>query len=113
MKARLQWEVDGALKTWEPPEILVTYAPVGISGRDKDGAPIIIVNFGSLDIVGLLHSVSKQDLIKMTIQTLENALELAAEAGGYQLVAIFDMDGFNLRQYAWRPGKKINYINGK
>lgn len=48
MKWRLQWEVDGALKTWTPPEALDLFHPCGTSGYDKDGAPGLIrfyVNF--------------------------------------------------------------------
>lgn len=39
MRWRQQWEVDGALKDWTPPEILTLYHPSGTSGYDKDGAP--------------------------------------------------------------------------
>lgn len=41
----------------------------------------------------------------MTIRILEDNLQMAAETGENQVVVIFDMDGFNIRQYAWRPGK--------
>lgn len=55
-------------------------------------------------MIGLLHSASRQDLIKTAVHILEKNMELAAETGANQVVVIFDMDGFNLRQYAWRPG---------
>ncbi|KAL3267885.1 hypothetical protein HHI36_007025 [Cryptolaemus montrouzieri] len=107
MKWRLVMEVDGALKTWQPPEVVTIYEPCGVSGYDKDGAPIVIVPFAGLDIVGMLHSVSKQDLIKATIQILEENMDLAAETGAQQVVVIFDMENFNLRQYAWRPAAEV------
>lgn len=39
MRWRQQWEVDGALKQWTPPEVFTLYHPSGTSGFDKDGAP--------------------------------------------------------------------------
>lgn len=47
----------------------------------------------------------------MTIKVLEENMELAAKSGENQLVVIFDMEGFNLRQYAWRPGKLVLILN--
>lgn len=103
MKWRLQWEVDTALKDWTPSEAITKYYVSGTTGLDKDGAPVIIVPFAGLDIVGLLHSVSKQDLIRATIQIIEANLKVAAETGANNVVVVFDMDGFNLRPYLWRP----------
>ncbi|EFA12792.2 SEC14-like protein 3 [Tribolium castaneum] len=107
MKWRQQWEVDGALKNWQPSESLLNFYPCGVSGYDKDGAPVIIVPFGGLDMVGILHAFGRNDLIKLTIQTLERFMELAAEKGGHKFVVIFDMDAFNIRQYAWRPAAEV------
>jgi len=72
---------------------------------------VIIVPFAGLDIWGILHTVSKRDLIKMTIKTVESYLSLAAEQAqkfgqaAAKVVCIMDMENFNIRQYAWRPGK--------
>jgi hypothetical protein len=47
----------------------------------------------------------------MTIKTLESYLSLAAEQAqkfgqeAAKVVCIMDMENFNIRQYAWRPGK--------
>ncbi|KAJ8952819.1 hypothetical protein NQ318_008140 [Aromia moschata] len=107
LKWRQQWEVDGALKEWSPPEVVQLFHPSGSSGYDQDKAPVIIVPFAGLDIIGLLHSASRQDLIRITIQFLEKHMALAAETGANQVVVIFDMEGFNLRQYAWRPAAEV------
>lgn len=101
---------------WKIPDVFETYYPSGCSGFDKDGAPIIILPFAGIDIWGILHSVSKAEMIKMTIRTLERYLDLARKqteihgslAG--QLIVIIDMTGFNIRQYAWRPGKLITLL---
>lgn len=61
---------------------------------------------GNLDIVGYLHTATKQDLMRLTVKQLETTLRQAEEHGVNQLVAIFDLDHFNLRQFAWKPGKK-------
>lgn len=71
---------------------------------------VIIVPFAGLDLWGLLHSVSKSDMIRMIIKVLEAYLKLALEQSdkngpnARQLVCIMDMEGFSMRQYAWRPG---------
>ncbi|CAH1987338.1 unnamed protein product [Acanthoscelides obtectus] len=46
-------------------------------------------------------------MIRMTIKVLEHNLALAAKTGENQVVVIFDMEGFNLRQYAWRPAAEV------
>ncbi|CAH0556097.1 unnamed protein product [Brassicogethes aeneus] len=107
MKWRTQWEVDGALKTWNPPEAVALYHPSGTCGTDREGAPVIVVPFAGLDIIGLLNSVSRQDLVRTTIQVLEYNLEMAQETGARQVVVVFDMEDFNLRQYAWRPAAEV------
>jgi len=68
---------------------------------------------------GMMHTVSKADFIKMTIKTLESYMSIAAEQAqkfdqaAAKVVCIMDMENFNIRQYAWRPGKyhiRIIYI---
>ncbi|XP_018321179.1 SEC14-like protein 2 [Agrilus planipennis] len=104
---RKHWQVDDDLKTWEPPEVLKLYYPSGTCGLDNDGAPVIVVPFSGLDIVGLLHSVSKSDMIRLTIKILEENMALAAKSGVNKVVALIDMEGFNIRHYAWRPASEF------
>lgn len=105
-----------SLNEWTPPEVFSNYYPSGLSGFDKDGAPVIVLPFAGLDIWGMLHSVTKKDFIKMTIRTLESHLETArqqAETHGPlagQLVAVIDMTEFSLKQYAWRPGDILSFL---
>jgi hypothetical protein len=60
---------------------------------------------------GMMHTVNKADFIRMTIKTLESFLNIAAEQAqkfdqeAAKVVCIIDMENFNVRQYAWRPGK--------
>ncbi|XP_066245334.1 SEC14-like protein 2 [Euwallacea similis] len=103
MRWRLQWEVDTALKNWTCPEVIKLYYPHGICGVDKAGGPIVVIAFSGLDLIGLLHSVSRQDLIRTTIQILENLLQIAAANGSSAITVLCDMEGFSLRQYTWRP----------
>ncbi|KZC13323.1 SEC14-like protein 2 [Dufourea novaeangliae] len=112
MEWRKQWEVD-KLSEWDPPEMLDKHLPHGLSGFDKDGAPVIVVYFDALDLYGILHVFSRREMIKITIKHLEKYLKLCWEqmqkhgppAG--QVVVIFDMQGFNLRQYLWRPAGEV------
>lgn len=43
MKWRQLWDVDGSLRTWDPPEPLASYYPSGPGGYDKSGAPGILI----------------------------------------------------------------------
>ncbi|XP_048508641.1 SEC14-like protein 2 isoform X2 [Athalia rosae] len=106
------WQVD-RIHDWEAPAIFKDYLPRGTSGFDKDGAPVVIAPFAGLDMFGLLHVISKNDMMKATIQQLESYLKICAEQSkkhgpvANQLTVIFDMEDFNLRQYAWRPAGEV------
>lgn len=107
MLFRKQWELDSNLLHWDPPEVIKLYHPSGTCGYDKDGAPVIIVPFKGFDPIGLLSSASKLDLIKITGKILETNVRLAAETQENQLVVIFDMEGFDIKQYTSRPAAEI------
>ncbi|XP_077297895.1 SEC14-like protein 2 [Arctopsyche grandis] len=113
MSWREKWAIETMLPSWEPPEVIKKHFPSGLAGFDKDGSPIIIVPFAGLDLWGLLHSVSKSDMIRMIIKVLEYYLKLALEQSekngpnARQLVCVMDMEGFSMRQYAWRPAGEL------
>lgn len=112
MEWRKQWEVD-KLAEWDPPQILKDYLPHGLCGFDKDGAPVVAVYFDALDLYGILHVVSRRDMIRVTIKILEDYLQLCRgqlQKHGFaasQIIVIFDMHGFNLKQYLWRPAGEV------
>ncbi|XP_055612040.1 SEC14-like protein 2 [Uranotaenia lowii] len=113
MKFRERWDADGIAK-WPSPQIIKDIAPHGIAGYDKEGSPIVIIPFAGFDIWGLLHTVSRADIIRYTLQTLEGYMQLALEQSKKmnnpncrQFVVIFDMDNFNLKQYVWRPASEV------
>lgn len=108
LKWRERWIVDD-IANWKTPQPLIDYFPHGLSGFDKNGCPIIVVPFAGLDIWGLLHTVSRADFIRATIQTLENYMKIGFEQSkihgpaARQFVVVFDMEGFSIKQYTWRP----------
>ncbi|XP_015191506.1 PREDICTED: SEC14-like protein 3 [Polistes dominula] len=108
LKWRKQWEVD-KLVEYDEPEVMKKYGPHGICGFDKEGSPVIVVIFGEFDIYGTLHVITKKQLIKTVIKYLERYVKIADEQSkkhGFkagQLTAIFDLEGFNLKPYLWRP----------
>lgn len=65
---------------------------------------------------GLLHTVSRGDVIRNTLQILEKFMKVCYEQSkihgpnAREVVVIFDMEGFNLKQYTWRPGA-FNFLN--
>lgn len=112
MKWRKRWGADD-IQNWAGPEVVHKYCAVGTVGYDKEGAPVLIIPFSGIDIYGLLHAVSRDELIRKAMQVLEKNLKIAFEQSkthghqSRQLVIVFDMSDFNLKQYLWKPG---NYI---
>ncbi|XP_047358427.1 SEC14-like protein 2 isoform X3 [Vespa velutina] len=109
---RKQWEVD-KIEEWDEPELIKNYLPHGLSGFDKENAPVVVVPFAGFDIYGTLHVITKRDVIKSFIKYLENYLRICNEqvkkhgplAG--KITVIYDMEGFNLKQYLWRPAGEV------
>ncbi|XP_046964903.1 SEC14-like protein 2 [Vanessa cardui] len=113
MKWREKWGVDTTLASWKAPEVLETHFPSGSTGFDKEGSPIIIVPFVGLDIWGLLHSVTRTDIVRMVLRHLENYLAIARKqamthgSNALKVTVIFDLEGFSMRQYAWKPAAEL------
>ncbi|KAI5641758.1 CRAL/TRIO domain-containing protein [Phthorimaea operculella] len=113
MAWREKWGIDTTLQTWQAPEVLEKHFPSGSPGFDKEGSPVIIVPFVGLDAWGLLHSISKTDVIKMVLRHLENYLETAKKQAAthgpaaLKVTVIFDLEGFIMRQYAWKPAAEM------
>lgn len=109
LKWRERWAVDD-IANWKIPQPLLNYTPHGLSGFDKDGCPIILIPFAGMDMWGMLHTVSRADFIRATIQNLERYMKIGYEQSkthgpfARQFVIVFDMEGFNVKQYTWRPG---------
>ncbi|KAL6265077.1 hypothetical protein P5V15_005168 [Pogonomyrmex californicus] len=112
MEWRKQWDADN-LCNWDIPEGIKNYLPYGLSGFDKDGAPVIIVPFAGLDMYGALHVITQKEFVKIMIKILDGYLKLAREQTkkhgqvANQLSVIFDLEGFNLKQYLWKPAGEL------
>ncbi|GLG94821.1 SEC14-like protein 2 [Gryllus bimaculatus] len=112
LKWREEWQVDSLL-SWKAPESVVNYYPSGLTGYDKEGAPVVVIPFAGLDMWGMLHTVRRSDFIRMTLQKIEYFMMLCEEQTkkhGQQaskVNLIIDMENFNIRQYTWRPAPKI------
>jgi len=115
MEWRKQWDADN-LCNWDIPEVMQNYLPHGQSGFDKDGAPVIVVPFAGLDMYGILHVVTRKDFIKAMIKLLDSYLNLAREQSkkhgqiANQLTVVFDMEGFNLKPFLWKPAGELIII---
>lgn len=107
MQWREQMDVDDGLRTWVPPEAITKHYPSGTCGIDKEGCPIYVVPIAGLDIIGLLHSASRQDLIRFPLKIIEESIDLATQRGGTGIIVIFDLEGFNLKPYTWRPATEV------
>lgn len=67
-----------------------------------------------MDIWGMLHTVSRADFVRSTIKVLEGYMKLGFEQSkqhgpqARQFIVLFDMAGFNVKQYTWRPGESTH-----
>ena len=117
---------------------LVKYYPMGIIGADKFSCPrkcllfefyfyfifskshliisVWIVSFGNADWKGILKSVNKRDYLryisymaeKRFAQMRKNSLKTETPVT-YQTF-IIDMEGLSMRQMAYKPCNKLNFI---
>lgn len=66
-----------------------------------------------MDMWGMLHTVSRADFIRSTIKILERYMDIGYEQSkkhgpqARQFVVLFDMAGFNVKQYTWRPAAEV------
>ncbi|CAG7639361.1 unnamed protein product [Allacma fusca] len=101
----LQFIVNGDLDTWEPPKDISKNYPYYLSGFDIENRPVWVLEFGKWDVPVLIargedweEALSKhidQWLWKMYNST---GLRGSPDALVKDVVAIIDMDGYNIRQ---------------
>ncbi|KAM7540568.1 hypothetical protein Aperf_G00000030157 [Anoplocephala perfoliata] len=109
----LEWrsenKLDELFASFSMPDVIEKYLSGGICGQDKFGHPVYIIPAGTIDVFGLMHSVSKRQLalsIYYLLDNFENEV-LPAQTRKMdklinQLVFIFDLQHVN-RRLLWRP----------
>ncbi|XP_070494118.1 SEC14-like protein 4 [Chironomus tepperi] len=108
MKFRQKHKVE-ELKNWDVPEVLLNAIPYGTTGCDKEGSIVIIIPFKGTDAYGLFHASSQQEVVKYILRLADDFMSKAYEQSktygpeARKFVVIFDMDGFTLRQYLYKP----------
>ena len=73
-KKNQEWRQENYLDdilTWEPPEVLKKYSPLGFLGHDKYGGVVLMIPHGRVDIRGLLLSAKKAEHLRYTMQAME------------------------------------------
>ena len=81
------WQHENYLKnilSWEPPEVLTKYSPLGFLGLDKYGGTVAILPYGRIDAAGLLLSAKIEDHARFTVQTMEKS-KVSKSAFGYKV----------------------------
>ncbi|KAL7635636.1 UNVERIFIED_CONTAM: hypothetical protein RMT77_013453 [Armadillidium vulgare] len=109
---RKEWKID-EISEWTPPEVLKKYFPIGFAGCDKEGAPVIIISVGNMDIRGLISSSSNENIIKYNIQIFEKVLEIwrtksrDLEKPIRRGIFILDLEHFSLGDFTWKPALNL------
>ncbi|KAM7541652.1 hypothetical protein Aperf_G00000030148 [Anoplocephala perfoliata] len=112
-RLNLEWrsenKLDDLLTSFIMPEVIEKYFPGGICGQDKFGRPAFICPAGTIDVFGLMRSVSKTQLALSRYYLMEKftneVLPAQARKMGKpidQLVVVFDLQHVN-RRLLWRP----------
>ncbi|XP_072044497.1 SEC14-like protein 2 [Amphiura filiformis] len=105
---REKWKVDYLANEWNPPEVLRLYMAGGHFGFDKDGRPVFYQGLGTFDTYGILHSASRQDILRYTIRICEDIQRAIREQRNKHdkfienITLIVDMDNVGA-QIIWRP----------
>lgn len=74
---------------------------------------MIVVPFAGLDMYGSLHIITQKDFVKAVIKSVDDYLKLAREQSkkhgqkANQVTVVFDMEGFTIKQFLWKPGKNV------
>lgn len=69
-------------------QVIDKYLSGGMCGHDREGSPVWYDVIGPLDPKGLMHSVSKQDLVKSKVrdcEILQKECDLQSERVGVRL----------------------------
>ncbi|GBM92855.1 SEC14-like protein 2 [Araneus ventricosus] len=72
---REQYKVDRILTDLNPSEVMVKYVPFYFVGYDKEGNPVLYVDFGNADIKGIFNSENKVEISNYCIYTLQSLME--------------------------------------
>uniref|UniRef100_A0A671RCS4 SEC14-like protein 2 n=1 Tax=Sinocyclocheilus anshuiensis TaxID=1608454 RepID=A0A671RCS4_9TELE len=105
----LRWlRVDTILTEWQVPEVIDKYLCGGMCGHDREGSPVWYDVIGPLDPKGLMHSASKQDLIKSKVrdrEILQKECDLQSEQLGRNIESItmvYDCEGLGMK-HLYKP----------
>lgn len=105
---RQENDIDSLL-SWDPPEVLKKYGPVGWPGFDRHGGTVVIIPHGRVDIRGIIMSSKKGEYVRFTIRALEKSLGMMAEESKKRnktycrVSCIFDLEHFSIKEFTWKP----------
>ncbi|XP_052413375.1 SEC14-like protein 2 [Carassius gibelio] len=108
MEFRKHMKVDTILTEWQLPEVIEKYLSGGMCGHDREGCPVWYDVVGPLDPKGMMHSASKQDLIKSKVrdcEMLQKECDLQSERLGRNIESItmvYDCEGLGMK-HLYKP----------
>ncbi|XP_074643833.1 retinal-binding protein-like isoform X2 [Tubulanus polymorphus] len=110
LKFRKRIGADTILQDYTIPEVIKKYMPGGLVGHDKDGSPLKIELYGTIDMKGIMYSAKTVDLEKSKVFMCEEIVadwkrqseKLGKRVDG--LTVIFDMADVGATTHLWRPG---------
>ncbi|XP_073806593.1 SEC14-like lipid binding 8 isoform X2 [Danio rerio] len=105
---RKHMKVDTITTEWQVPEVIDKYLSGGMCGHDREGSPVWYDVIGPLDPKGLMHSASKQDLIKSKVrdcEILQKDCDRQSERLGRNIESItmvYDCEGLGMK-HLYKP----------
>ncbi|CAL1286877.1 unnamed protein product [Larinioides sclopetarius] len=70
-----QYKVDRILTDHNPSEVMVKYVPFYFLGYDREGSPVLYIDFGNADIKGIFNSVKAVEMSSYCVYTLQGLME--------------------------------------
>lgn len=105
---RKGWDIDDLLNT-KMPEVSEKFYGYGYPCCDREGYPVLLSLFGSLDVEGLMKSINSIDYIKQSLKHIEEGMKwtakVAKEKGDPygQMVMVIDLNGLCSPHYSYKP----------
>ncbi|KAF8792138.1 SEC14-like protein 2 like protein [Argiope bruennichi] len=72
---REQYNVDRILVEHKPSEVIKKYVPFYFVCYDKEGSPVLYIDFGNTDIKGVFNSIKPIEILSHCVFTLEGLTE--------------------------------------
>ena len=112
-ESRRFYQINSPSQNYFAPQVLAKYSAIGHLGVDKHNNYVVLIRIGMIDVKGILLSERQKTCLTFLCEEIEKSVIAARNEpvkykrspnAIYQVTAIFDMDGFSMRNITYKPG---------